>query len=153
MAWQHDVDRALPILDVGVADVGEHAPLGRFLDEVRIAAVDECDHRAGGLLHDPLDQPERMIGALPEPDQRDVGSLPGGHRSDVFDVDLARDHLVPQCRDDRSDESEAVLALVGNQDAQVLGLAVGHQRAPCSAKSNPGRARRRTLSHAPARRV
>ena len=90
--------------------------------------VDEGDHRAGGLPHDPLDQSERVIGALSEPDQRDVGSLPRGHRTDVFDVDLARDHLVPERCDDRSNERQAVLALVGDQDAQMLGFPVGHQR-------------------------
>jgi hypothetical protein len=32
-AAQHDVDRALPFLGVGVGDVREDAPLGRLLDE------------------------------------------------------------------------------------------------------------------------
>ena len=75
-AAQDDVDRALPVLDLGVADVGEDAALGRLLDELRIARVQERDHRARGLVHDPLDQPERVIGALAEPDEGDVGSLP-----------------------------------------------------------------------------
>jgi hypothetical protein len=30
--------------------------------------------------------------------------------------------------DDRCDEGQAVLALVGDQDAQMLGLAVAHRR-------------------------
>jgi hypothetical protein len=102
-AAQDDVDGALPVLDVGVADVGEDASLGRLLDEVRIARVDEGDHRAGGLLHDLVDQSERMVGALPESDQRDIGPLPRGHRTDVFNVDFARDHLVPEFSRARSD--------------------------------------------------
>jgi hypothetical protein len=35
---------------------------------------------------------------LSEADQRDLGSLPGGYGSDVLDVDLAGDHLVPEVR-------------------------------------------------------
>ena len=107
-------------------DVGEDAPLGRLLDEAGIGRVDQRDHRAGRLADDPLDQAEGVIRARAEADERDVGSLPGGDRSDVFDVDLARDHLVPQCRDDRGDEREAILALVGDQHAEMLGFAVAH---------------------------
>jgi hypothetical protein len=36
-----------------------------------------------------------VAGAFPEPDERDVGSLAGGHGSDICNLDLARDHLVP----------------------------------------------------------
>ena len=70
---------------------------------------------------------ERMLGALPESDERDVGSLPGGHGADVFDVDLARDHLVAKSDHDRRHQRQAVLALVCDQDAQMLGLAVAHE--------------------------
>ena len=127
-AAQHDVDRALPVLDVGVADVGEDAALGRLLDELGVARVEQDDHRAGGFAHDLVDQVERVLRALPEPDERDVGSLSGGHGADVRDVDLARDHLVAEGDHDRGDQREAILALVGDQDAQMLGLAVAHRR-------------------------
>ena len=127
-AAQHDVDRALPVLDVGVADMGEDASLGRLFDELRVACVEQDDHRAGGLAHDLLDQVERVLRALSEPDERDVGSLSGGHGADVRDVDLARDHLVSEGDHDRGDEREAILALVGDQDPQMFGLAVTHQR-------------------------
>jgi hypothetical protein len=99
-AAQHDVHRALPILDVGVADVREHAPPGGLLDEVGIARVKEDDHGAGGF---------------------DVGALASGHGAHVCDVDLSRDHLVARRDHDRRDESQAILALVGDQDAQMLG--------------------------------
>jgi hypothetical protein len=66
-APQDDVDRALPVLGFRVGDVGEDAALGRLLDEVRIGRVDQDDDRAGGLLHDLLDQLERVPGALAEP--------------------------------------------------------------------------------------
>jgi len=64
-AAQHDVDRALPVVDVGVGDVGKDAPLGRLLDEGRIGRVEQDDHRAGGFLNDLLDQAERVVGAFP----------------------------------------------------------------------------------------
>jgi hypothetical protein len=44
------------------------------------------------------------------------------HGADVFHVDLAGDDLVAQGRDDRRDQREPVLALVGDQDSQMLGL-------------------------------
>ena len=52
---KHDVDRALPIVDLGVGDVGEDAALRCLLDEGGIGRVDQEDHRARGLLHDPVD--------------------------------------------------------------------------------------------------
>ena len=78
-------------------------------------------------MHDPVDQIERVLRALAEPDERDVGSLPGGHRADVLDLDLARDHLVPEGDHDRGDKREPILALVGDQDAQVLALTGRHR--------------------------
>jgi hypothetical protein len=95
-ASQDDVDRALSVLSVGVADVGEDAALGGLLDEVGIGRVDQDDHRTGGLLDDLLDQLQGVLGALAESHERDVGSLPGGHRPDVVDLDLAGDHLMPK---------------------------------------------------------
>ena len=75
--------------------------LDASLTKLGIARVEQDDHRAGGLAHDLVDQLERVLGALPEPDERDVGPLPGGHRADVVDLDLARDHLVAQADHDR----------------------------------------------------
>ena len=71
---------------------------------------------------------ERMLRALAEPDERDVWSLAGGHSADVFDLDLTGDHLVSRRGHDRCDESEAILALVGDQDAQMVGLPVAQDR-------------------------
>ena len=68
-----------------------------------------------------------MLRALSEPDERDVGPLSRRHRPDVRDADLARDHLVPECGDDRCDERKPVLALVGDQHPQMLGFAVAHR--------------------------
>jgi hypothetical protein len=48
----------LPVLDVGVADVGEDTSLGRLADELRVAGVQQDDHRAGGCADDLVDQLE-----------------------------------------------------------------------------------------------
>jgi len=77
-AAQHDIDRALPVLDVVVTDVGEHAPLGRFLDERGIWRVQQHDHGAGGLTHDLVDQSQRVLRIRSESDERDVGPFAGG---------------------------------------------------------------------------
>src|ERR687893_293688 len=65
-----------------------------------------------------------MARAPAEADQRDVGSLPGRHDSDVGNVDLAGDHLMPEVHDHRGDERELILTLVGDQHPQMLGLAL-----------------------------
>ena len=97
--------------------MGEHAAFGRFLDELGIRVVQQDDDRAGGFADDLLDQFERVFLALSESDERDVGSFPRGHGADVVDVDLAGDDLVAERDHDRGDESETVLALVGDQHA------------------------------------
>jgi hypothetical protein len=108
--------------------VGEHASLGCLSDEVGIGRVQQHDHGARGFADDLVDQSERVLGALTESEERDVGSFAGGHCADVFDVDFAGDHLVAERDDDRSDERETVLAVIGDQDAEMLGLALAHER-------------------------
>ena len=61
-----------------------------------------------------------MLGGEPEPDERDIGPLPRGDRSDLPDVDLAGDHLVAEPGDDLGEQLEPVAALVRDQDTQVL---------------------------------
>jgi hypothetical protein len=90
--------------------------------------VKEDDDRAGGLAHDLVDEVERMGGAFTESDERDVGALASGHGAHICCVDLSRDHLVAQRDHDRGDQRQAILALVGDEDAQVVGFAVAHQR-------------------------
>ena len=97
-------------------------------DEGGIGRVDEEDHRARGFMHDLVDHCEGMLRALAEADQGDIGSLPGGHDSDVYNVDLAGDHLVPEVRDHRRDERQPIPALVGDQHPEMLGLAIAHRR-------------------------
>ena len=118
----------MPVVDVGVGEVGEDTALGCFLDELGVPGVDQDDYRAGGFSDDLVDQLECVLRALAEPDERDVGSLSGGHGGHVFDLDLAGDHLVSERDHGRRDEREPVLALVGDQDAQMLGVPVAHER-------------------------
>ncbi|HVD42861.1 MAG TPA: hypothetical protein VNB58_04090 [Gaiellaceae bacterium] len=63
--------------------------------------MDEGDDRARGLVHDPLDQVESVLGAFAETDEGDVRPFPRRHGSDVLHFDLARDHLVTESGDDR----------------------------------------------------
>jgi hypothetical protein len=126
---QHDVDRALPIVDLGVGDVGAEMP--RFEASLTKAGSGAWSRRITGhaaSVHDLVDQGEGMLRALAETDRRDIGSLPGGYGSDVLDVDLAGDHLVPEVRDYRRDERQPILALVGDQHPEMLGRAVAHRR-------------------------
>jgi hypothetical protein len=89
--------------------------------------VYQGDHRTGGLLHDPLDQGEGVLRALAQPHQRDVRSLPGGHGSDVFDLDLAGDHLVSERCDDRRHQGQPILSLVRDQHAKLFCIALAHR--------------------------
>ena len=84
-------------------------------------------------MDDLRDQVERVLGAQPEPDQGDIGTLPRRHRADLSDVDLARDHLVAETGHDRGEQLEPVSPLVRDQDAKVLGRSVGHT----ASKSRP----------------
>jgi hypothetical protein len=89
--------------------------------------VEQDDHRAGGLVDDPVDQFERVLRAAAETDERHIGALTGRDLADVLDLDLACDDLVSQGDHDRGYEGETVLALIGDQDAQVLALTGRHR--------------------------
>src|SRR4051812_47626476 len=66
----------------------------------------------------------------PRPTRATSGRSRAVHCSDVLHLDLARDHFVPERGDDRWDERQAILALVRDQNAQVLSLAVTHLCVP-----------------------
>ena len=95
--------------------MGEHAALGGLFDEFGVAGVDQDDYGTGGLSDDPVDQFQGVLRALAEPDECDVGSLPGRDGGYVVDLDLAGDHFVSERDHGRGDERETVLALVGDQ--------------------------------------
>jgi hypothetical protein len=142
---QHDVNRALPVLNVIVCEVSEHATLGSFLDELWGGCVQQRDHGAGGLTNDLLDQFQRVLGALAKPDERDVGSLPGRDSPDVFDLNLTCDDLMAKGNHDRGDERKMVFTLVGYQNAQMVGAVSERLHTPIvnpprlAAKVNPPR--------------
>src|SRR5687767_11624186 len=92
--------------------------------------MEEGDHRAGRFPHDLLDQAERVLRAVAEPDECNVGSFPRRHGTDVLHLDLARDDLMTESRNDRSHERQAILALVRDQDTQMLRFAVTHVPEP-----------------------
>ena len=88
--------------------------------------MEQDDHRAGRLVDDLLDQAERMLGALAQSDERDVGPFSRSHRPDVLDIDLASDHLMPEGGNDRRDQRQAIPPLVRDQNAQMFGLPIAH---------------------------
>jgi hypothetical protein len=108
-AAQHDVDRALPVRRVGIRYVGEDATFRGFSDEVCVRGMEKDDHRAGGLVHDLLDQVESVLRAFAETDEGYVRPFPRRHSSDVLDVDLAGDHFVPERGNDGCDERQRSL--------------------------------------------
>jgi DNA-binding NarL/FixJ family response regulator len=115
-AAQRDVDRALQLLGATVDDVGEHAALGRLVHVGGVLGRQQRDHRAGRLADDLRDQLQRVLGVQTQPDQRHIGPLPGGHRPHLLDVDLARDHLVPQPGHDLGQQLQPLPPLVRDQD-------------------------------------
>jgi hypothetical protein len=120
---QDDVDRALPVVDVFVADVGEDAAFGCLADEAGVASVEQDDDRTGGFANDPVDEIECVGPVGAKPDKRDVGAFSRGDHADVFDLDLAGDDLVAQLHDDLRDEGETILALVGDEHSQMVVVA------------------------------
>ena len=59
------------------------------------------DHRARGLLHDPLDQLQGVRGVLAET-QRDVRTLASRDLADLGDLYLAGNDLVAESSDERA---------------------------------------------------
>ena len=85
-----------------------------------------------------------MLRVQPQHDECDVGPLSGRHRAHFLDVDLACDHLVPEPRHDLREQLETVTLLVGDEDAKVWRLVLGHRSAAPSrvARTRLGRSRR-----------
>ena len=79
--------------------------------------LEQDDHRAGGFADNLVDQFECVVGALAEPNKRNIGALSRGRRADILDLDLAGDHLMTEAHDDRSNKRQTVFALIGDQDA------------------------------------
>ena len=71
-----------------------------------------------------------MVGALAESDERDVGTFSRSCRPDVLDIDLASDHLMPECGDDRREQRQAIPSLVRDQNAQMVCFSITHSFTP-----------------------
>src|SRR5436190_3215114 len=123
-AAEDDLDHVLPGAGIVVHDVGEHAELGRLPHERVVCGAENRDDRAGRLLDDRLDELERVADLMSDPDERDVGLKPFGHRSDVGHIDLTGDDLVTERGAQWRHDREPLLALVGDQDAKVPGRVV-----------------------------
>jgi hypothetical protein len=113
---QRDVDRALQLLGRAFDDVGEHAAPGGLMDVRRVVGVEQRDHRARRLPHDLADQLKRVVGGQAEPDDRNIGALPRGRRSNLLDVDLTRDHVVAKCDHHLREKLQPVALLVRDQN-------------------------------------
>jgi len=123
---RNDVDRHLELIGVTVRDdVGEDAPCRGFVHVLGILSLEQGDHRAEGLADDLRDQLQRVLGAGAETHQRHVRSLARSGTGHFFDVDLACDHLVPECCDELGDAFESLTLLVRDQHSEdaPLGLA------------------------------
>jgi hypothetical protein len=136
---QRDVDRALQLLGAAVDNVGEDAALGGLVHVRRVLRREQRDHRTRRLADDLRDQLERVLGVQAETNKRDVRPLPGGHRADLLDVDLSRDHLVTEPGNDLGEQLKPLPLLIRDQDTQMADLVLSH-RHPNLAQTprNPG---------------
>ena len=79
--------------------------------------MEQDDHRAGRLLDDLLDQAERMLGALAESDERDVGSL-AAVTGPTSSTSISRAITsCPRATTIGTTQLQAILPLVGDQNA------------------------------------
>ena len=96
---------------------------------LRILRGQQRNYGAGGLANDLGDQFEGVLGAQAEADERHVRTFSLGDSTDFLDIDLARDHLVAERRNDLRKQLEPVAPLVCDQDAQMLPV-LGHPQRP-----------------------
>jgi hypothetical protein len=80
--------------------------------------ADHRDHGAARLAHDPVDQAQRVLAALAEPDERHIRLLADRQCAHAGDVDRACDHRMPERDDDRRYEQDALLPLVCEKHSQ-----------------------------------
>jgi hypothetical protein len=133
-AAQGDLDRALDLVGTGVDDVGEDSAARRLLDPGCVIARDQRDHGAERLPHDLGDQIVRVLTALAEADEREVGAKAGGDRAYLVDADLLGHDLVPHPLDHDREQGQTVRPLVGDQDTQTCRCRrMQHAEAPTEA--------------------
>ena len=127
-ALQRDVDRALQLFGRRVDDVGEDAALRGLVDVGGVVGGEERDHGTGRFAHDLRDQLERVIRIRAESDECNVRPFPLGDGTDLLDVDLACDHLVPETGHDLREQFEPVAFLVRDQYAEMTSTVVHEEK-------------------------
>jgi hypothetical protein len=106
---------------VPVRDVGEDAAFGGLVDELPVLHIEDGDHRAGRLVHDPVDQLQSLGGPLVNDHHRYVRPLSRGDARHVWERGLSGDDVVAQLRHREGDLVQANPWAVGNQDAEAGG--------------------------------
>lgn len=99
----------MQLFGVVVGDVGEDPAFRGFVDEVGFACVEEGDDGAGGFVHDVVDHFERVLGALAEGDEGDVGLFLPGDGGDLVDLDAGGNDDVAEAGKEIGEDPEALL--------------------------------------------
>jgi anti-sigma B factor antagonist len=143
-ASKHDVDGTLHLLWImAIGDVGEDASLGGLVDERPILHVEDGDHRARGLVNDPVDQLQGLRSPFVHDHDGDIGALVSRDPGDLGQRGLPRNNVVSQRGHGTGHLVKADPWPVGDEDAEVDDLS-GHLfwQSPKSAdSSNPPCAR------------
>ena len=69
-----------------------------------------------------------MLGVQPEPDQRDIRTLPRRNRADLLHIDLAGDHFMPKPGHHLRKQLQPIALFVRDQNAEVPVLVLRHRR-------------------------
>ena len=118
-ALQGDVDRDRQLVGIIVEDVREDPALRGFVHVRRIFA-DKSAITGQEASHDLADQVQGVFRGRPSPTRATSGRS-RGHDSDLLDVDLARDHVVPRSATTCASSSRRS-RLVRDQDPETLRL-------------------------------
>jgi hypothetical protein len=95
-----DLDRGLKLVRLIAGDVTEDPASGSFRDEGLVVRAEDGYHGTDGLVNDPRDQLEGVLGAVGEADKRNVRLIPASEVADLFDGNVPRDHFVTETDDD-----------------------------------------------------
>jgi hypothetical protein len=119
-APKDDLDGVLPLLHVTVGDVGKDTASRSLNHKRRIRRVQERHNGAGGLVDYLLDELERVFRTRTETDERNIRLFARSDRSNLADLDLRSNHLMPETGDKRRDVGQPVLPLVRDEHAETV---------------------------------